>query len=202
MEKQTPTSHQYINTAFQNPEFVQQLWCEEDKISTILSHAVEECSVNDNNSPFSVCCDYLIDYVCVYLIKKPSDFLYIFAKFDDAKNKITFMNLYFQNYLTQITVTYALLKNITLINEIGEYQYWIEYPLKFRATKLIQNASLGSLTITDLFPTELDLPEEMKDYLLSWAYAENKLTKKDITYFEAHYARSYELLRQAMQNNK
>ncbi|EUK18402.1 hypothetical protein [Commensalibacter papalotli (ex Servin-Garciduenas et al. 2014)] len=202
MEKQPPTSQQYINTAFQNPEFVQQLWCEEDKISTILSHAVKECSVNENNSPLSICCDYLIDYVCVYLVKKPSDFIYIFASFDQAKDKITFMNLYFQNYLTHNTVTYALLKNITLINEIGEYQYWIEYPLKFRATKLIQNASQGSLTITALFPTELDLPEEMKDYLLSWAFVENKLAETDIEYFRTHYARSYEMLKQAKQNNK
>lgn len=198
MEKQTPTPQQYIQTAFQNAEFVQHLWCQENQISTILSHAVKECSVN-NNSPLSICCDYLIDYVCVYLIKKPSDFLYIFSDFDQAQDKITLMNLYFQNYLTPNMVTHALLENISLIEQIGEYQYWIEYPLKFRATKLIQSAPLGSLSINDLFPAELNLPEELKDYLLSWAFAENKLAETDIEYFKTHYTRSYEMLKQAKQ---
>lgn len=198
MEKQTPTPQQYIQTAFQNAEFVQHLWCQENQISTILSHAVKECSVN-NNSPLSICCDYLIDYVCVYLIKKPSDFLYIFSDFDLAQDKITFMNLYFQNYLTNNMVTHALLENVSLIEQIGEYQYWIEYPLKFRATKLIQSAALGSLSINDLFPAELNLPEELKDYLLSWAFAENKLAETDIEYFKTHYTRSYEMLKQAKQ---
>lgn len=89
------TAQNYIRTAFQNQELVQQLWCKENEISTILSHAIKEYSVNTNNNPLSICCDYLIDYVCVYLIKKPSDFLYIFTDFDQAKDKIIFMNLYF-----------------------------------------------------------------------------------------------------------
>lgn len=202
MKKQNLTSQQYIQTAFQNPEFVQQLWCQENQISTILSHAVKECSVNNNNSPLSICCDYLIDYVCVYLIKKPSDFLYIFTDFDQPQDKITFMNLYFQNYLTHNTITHALLQNITLIEQIGEYQYWIEYPLKFRATKLIQTAPLGTLNVDDLFPSELNLSNEMKDYLLSWAFAENKLAQADIEYFQAHYTRSYEMLKQAKESKK
>lgn len=100
------------------------------------------------------------------------------------------------------TVTNALLNNHKIIEAIGDYHSWIEYPLKYRATKLIQNAPTGSLTTNDLFPTELDLPEEVKDYLLSWAYAENKLVETDIEYFQTHYTRSYEMLKQVKQSKK
>ncbi|CAI3929153.1 unnamed protein product [Commensalibacter communis] len=202
MSNQSPASQYYISSAFQNPEFVQQLWCKEDKISSILCHAVKECSVNNSDSPLSICCDYLIDYICVCLINKPSDFIHIFQDFEEAEDKTTFMNLYFQNYLVHSTVTNALLSNHKIIEAIGDYHSWIEYPLKYRATKLIQNAPAGSLTTNDLFPTELDLPHELKDYLLSCAYAENKLTETDIIYFKTNFARSYEMLTQAKQGKK
>ncbi|MDI2113277.1 hypothetical protein [Commensalibacter nepenthis] len=202
MAEQATTPQNYIRQSFQNPEFVQKLWCAEDVFSTILYHAVKECSVNDNNSPLSICCDYLIDYVCVYFIKKPSDFLYIFQDFKDAEEKTIFMNLYFQNYLVHSTIIHALLNNPVIIEMIGNHHDWIEYPLKYRATKLIQNAPIGSLTTADLFPTKLDLPKEIKDYLLSCAYAENKLAETDIIYFKTNFARSYEMLTQAKQSKK
>lgn len=201
MEKKSLNAQDYINTAFQNSHFIDQLWCDEEKISIILSNAIKGCSVNDNN-PQSICCDYFIDYICVSLIKKPSDFLYIFKDFQEAEDKITLMNLYFQNYLTNPIITNALLDNHSVIEQIGDYHYWIEYPLKFRATKLIQKAPLASLTLQDLFPTELPLPEDIKDYLLSCAYAENKLAETEIDYFQQNFSRSYEMLTQTKQRKE
>ncbi|MDI2089773.1 hypothetical protein [Commensalibacter oyaizuii] len=200
MKSQENYMQSLIHSAFRNPSAIDELWCCERKISSILNLAVTQCSSIQNENAFSTCCDYFIEYICIFLIKKPSDFLYIFTDFTSQKHKNLFMNLYFQNYLTNSLITNSLLDNTNIIQCIGEHSKWIEYPLKYRAAQHIPNAENKSLEIHHLYPLSLELSDSLKEYLVSWAFEDDKLSDKAIEYFQNTFPKQYDLLNNKKQN--
>jgi hypothetical protein len=183
-----------IEPYFRNEASMRQLWCFQDEFSVTARLATQLYPVSGAKTESTAAAEFFIDYTCVFLIKKPSDFLYLLKCFSKKEDKAKFMQIYSRNHLIDPFVLEALLHDADTIRQIGEYPDWIDLPIRLRARKLIDNSLPNSLTVYSLIPDSVNLSPSTVEYIISWAYEESKLCAEGIEYFRTHFPDKFKML--------
>jgi hypothetical protein len=184
--------------SYRNPKLTQSIWRSKERISSALFYALDNCGFEDSaKTSKSDACNYFIDYISVFLIKKPIDLIYIFSGFGCGKKdkllKSRFMKMYFSNYLVDNYVISAIFEEDALEN-IGDYEEWVDIPLRMRAKEIIERSKDGSLSCDDLIPKNIRMEDYIQEYILAWAFEENKLSAEGIAYFSEKFNKKFLML--------
>lgn len=181
-----------LNKYYRNPNDVLSLWERKNDFAEVLLLALDVDISDEHKTELHYYAEYIISYTSVFLIKDLEDIRDISQYLMTEDKAPLFMKYFCMNTLVSDEVVFSLLNDENLIKEIGGYNDWIEYPLILRARKFI--SSLDSVNVEDLIPINIDIGNGLKEFLLSWAYEENKLSPRGIEYFRDNFNRKYNLL--------
>ena len=198
MTEFTETSELDVMNSYRNSELIQGIWCSKERTSSALFYALDNCRFEDNTKTSkSDACNYFIDYISVFLIKKPTDFIYVFSSFGVRKKdkllKNRFMKMYFSNYLVDNHVINSIFEGDVLEN-IGGYEELVDIPLRMNVKSMIERSRDNSLSYDDLIPKNIKIEDYMQEYILAWAFEENKLSAEGITYFSEKFNKKFLML--------
>jgi len=183
---------------YRKPNKMKELWLDEKAFSKTLLIALNVEKHDGVTRNLDLCADYFIDFTSVFLIKHKTDILKCLCEIKKTPLRTKFMNRFLSNDLVLIKIVFDLLEDEALIEKIGDYNDWISYPLRLRAGKVIESAVDGSVEVADIVPVNLDLCNFTKEYLLSWAYEERKLSEEGEIYFKTSFAKKYDMLSSIM----
>lgn len=135
---------------------------------------------------------YFISYTSVFLVKNVLD-LELIEKKTGSKIGI-FMNLFFNNNLVSNELIKKIIYKSDFIGRIDGYSEWIEYPLMLAARSVISFSEEKDIELNDLIPSSFSISNYLKEYLLSWAYEEGKLSTDAEIYFKINFNKKYKII--------
>ncbi|MEL7629996.1 hypothetical protein AAGW04_13500 [Pectobacterium aroidearum] len=141
---------------------------------------------------------YFISYTSVFLVKNVLDLELIERK---TGSKIgIFMNLFFNNNLVSNELIKKIIYKSDFIGRIDGYSEWIEYPLMLAARSVISFSEEKDIELNDLIPSSFSISNYIKEYLLSWAYEEGKLSTDAEIYFKINFNKKYKIISSILEN--
>ncbi|MEQ9892806.1 hypothetical protein [Pectobacterium aroidearum] len=141
---------------------------------------------------------YFISYTSVFLVKNVLD-LELIEKKTGSKIGI-FMNLFFNNNLVSNELIKKIIYKSDFIGRIDGYSEWIEYPLMLAARSVISFSEEKDIELNDLIPSSFSISNYLKEYLLSWAYEEGKLSTDAEIYFKINFDKKYKIISSILEN--
>ncbi|GKV95664.1 MULTISPECIES: hypothetical protein [Pectobacterium] len=141
---------------------------------------------------------YFISYTSVFLVKNVLD-LELIEKKTGSKIGI-FMNLFFNNNLVSNELIKKIIYKSDFIGRIDGYSEWIEYPLMLAARSVISFSEEKDIELNDLIPSSFSISNYIKEYLLSWAYEEGKLSTDAEIYFKINFNKKYKIISSILEN--
>ena len=177
-----------------NPSLIEDAWCFQSLFSMAALEAVTVCEQASGRTSNVVEAEYFIDYMNVFLIKKPLDFLYVMKVFEKQNSKVILMQKFNKCLLAKQNISIALLDDVETIKKIGEHKEWIDLPLQFRAKKLIYAENGKNIDIFDLLPKDIEISQLISEYILSWAFEEDRLNPNAVAYFEEKHPKKFKML--------
>ncbi|MEF9678435.1 hypothetical protein ABRQ00_01130 [Pectobacterium aroidearum] len=141
---------------------------------------------------------YFISYTSVFLVKNVLD-LELIEKKTGSKIGI-FMNLFFNNNLVSNELIKKIIYKSDFIGRIDGYSEWIEYPLMLAARSVISFSEEKDIDLNDLIPSSFSISNYIKEYLLSWAYEEGKLSTDAEIYFKINFNKKYKIISSILEN--
>lgn len=186
---------------YREEERMKNLWLNKNEFSSILSLVMEVEHDTSSKTMLQSCAEYFINFTSVFLIKESSDFLNLFSEINDINKRISFMRKFFINDLVSDKIIFSFLNDVELIKNVGTYREWIELPVMIRARKIITTSNDNELSVDKIIPLDLDLDKSFQEYLFSWAFEENKLSKDGKEYFRKNFEIKYKQLCSIMEQN-
>ncbi|MFC9538985.1 hypothetical protein ACFTQ7_03780 [Lysinibacillus sp. NPDC056959] len=186
---------------YRDEERMKNLWLNKKEFSKILSLVMEVEHDTSSKTMLHSCAEYFINFTSVFLIKESSDFLNLFSEINDNNKRISFMRKFFINDLVSDKIIFSFLNDIELIKSVGSYREWIELPVMIRARKIITTSNDNELSVDKIIPLDLDLDNSFQEYLFSWAFEEEKLSKDGKEYFRRNFEKKYKQLCSIMEHN-
>ncbi len=191
IEPATPNALEFF---YREPGKMEALWLNPTEFTKFLSCALDTDIYEENRSCLHEYASYFLSYVFIFLVKKNEHLKALAGSLKQDDKSWKFMKYYFMNNLVSHEVICSILDDENLVREIGDYEHWIEYPLLLRAKKIINSASSNTIETQELIPLPLGISSDLQEYLLAWAYEEQKLSADGIKYFKNNFSKKYELL--------
>ncbi|WP_237613303.1 hypothetical protein [Pectobacterium parmentieri] len=110
------------------------------------------------------------------------------------------MNLFFNNNLVPNELIKKIIYKSDFIGGIDGYSEWIEYPLMLAAKSTISFSEKKDIKLNDLIPSSFSISNYLKEYLLSWAYEEGKLSTDAEIYFKINFDKKYKIISSILEN--
>ena len=167
---------------------------------TIFSKTLNYLLVNRNkNTDLEYLFTIFIDILSGSLINKPSDLLSCIQKIKNKNNQILFLKTIMHHRLVNDDFLISLGRNKFVFEHLPYDLSWIEIPVIKYGSKAIISAT-EKLSIVQICPL-IDCIEDTSliEYLVGWAFEEDKLNDSGIDYFMQNYEKKYNLIRNIKQ---
>lgn len=187
----------YINKLYlyyREPDRMESLWYSNNtEFFQILSYALRVDIHAAQRTSLNEYADYFVSFTSVFLVKGIDDLKKLLVGLSDDYFT-SFMKYYFMNNLVSNDMILSIIGDESFMRECGDYKDWIEYPLMLRAKRVLTFAEPSKINEQDIIPAFLVLSDNLKEYLLSWAYEEGKLSCQGVEYFKNNFRKKYNLL--------
>lgn len=167
---------------------------------TIFSKTLNYLLVNRNkNTDLEYLFTIFIDILSGSLINKPSDLLSCIQKIKNKNNQILFLKTIIHHRLVNDDFLISLGVNKFVFEHLPYDLSWIEIPVIKYGSKAIISAT-EKLSIVQICPL-IDCIEDTSliEYLVGWAFEEDKLNDSGVDYFMQNYEKKYNLIRNIKQ---
>ena len=167
---------------------------------TIFSKTLNYLLVNRNkNTDLEYLFTIFIDILSGSLINKPSDLLSCIQKIKNKNNQILFLKTIMHHRLVNDDFLISLGRNKFVFEHLPYDLSWIEIPVIKYGSKAIISAT-EKLSIVQICPL-IDCIEDTSliEYLVGWAFEEDKLNDSGVDYFMQNYEKKYNLIRNIKQ---
>lgn len=167
---------------------------------TIFSKTLNYLLVNRNkNTDLEYLFTIFIDILSGSLINKPSDLLSCIQKIKNKNNQILFLKTIMHHRLVNDDFLISLGRNKFVFEHLPYDLSWIEIPVIKYGSKAIISAT-EKLSIMQICPL-IDCIEDtaLIEYLIGWAFEEDKLNDSGIDYFMQNYEKKYNLIKNIKQ---
>lgn len=177
---------------YREAERMQALWKQQGTFVNVLGAALSARSSAAPGTELSACATYFSDYTIVFLIDTVERFLTVLSALQSTAARQALFDL----LLSQELVSFSLLSAIVTDERIQfpGSAAWREAALKLHARHLIAVASSASLQVRQLIPEGWPVSDHIQQYLLGWAYEEDRLGKEAVEYFKLAFPAKYEML--------
>ena len=166
----------------------------------IFSKTLNYLLVNRNkNTDLEYLFTIFIDILSGSLINKPSDLLSCIQKIKNKNNQILFLKTIMHHRLVNDDFLISLGRNKFVFEHLPIDLSWIEIPVIKYGSKAIISAT-EKLSIMQICPL-IDCIEDtaLIEYLIGWAFEEDKLNDSGIDYFMQNYEKKYNLIKNIKQ---
>ena len=166
----------------------------------IFSKTLNYLLVNRNkNTDLEYLFTIFIDILSGSLINKPSDLLSCIQKIKNKNNQILFLKTIMHHRLVNDDFLISLGRNKFVFEHLPYDLSWIEIPVIKYGSKAIISAT-EKLSIVQICPL-IDCIEDTSliEYLVGWAFEEDKLNDSGVDYFMQNYEKKYNLIRNIKQ---
>ena len=166
----------------------------------IFSKTLNYLLVNRNkNTDLEYLFTIFIDILSGSLINKPSDLLSCIQKIKNKNNQILFLKTKMHHRLVNDDFLISLGRNKFVFEHLPYDLSWIEIPVIKYGSKAIISAT-EKLSIMQICPL-IDCIEDTSliEYLVGWAFEEDKLNDSGIDYFMQNYEKKYNLIKNIKQ---
>ena len=166
----------------------------------IFSKTLNYLLVNRNkNTDLEYLFTIFIDILSGSLINKPSDLLSCIQKIKNKNNQILFLKTIMHHRLVNDDFLISLGRNKFVFEHLPYDLSWIEIPVIKYGSKAIISAT-EKLSIMQICPL-IDCIEDTSliEYLVGWAFEEDKLNDSGIDYFMQNYEKKYNLIKNIKQ---
>ena len=167
---------------------------------TIFSKTLNYLLVNRNkNTDLEYLFTIFIDILSGSLINKPSDLLSCIQKIKNKNNQILFLKTIMHHRLVNDDFLISLGGNKFVFEHLPYDLSWTEIPVIKYGSKAIISAT-EKLSIVQICPL-IDCIEDTSliEYLVGWAFEEDKLNDSGIDYFMQNYEKKYNLIKNIKQ---
>ena len=167
---------------------------------TIFSKTLNYLLVNRNkNTDLEYLFTIFIDILSGSLINKPSDLLSCIQKIKNKNNQILFLKTIMHHRLVNDDFLISLGRNKFVFEHLPYDLSWIEIPVIKYGSKAIISAT-EKLSIVQICPL-IDCIEDTSliEYLVGWAFEEDKLNDSGVDYFMQNYEKKYNLIKNIKQ---
>ena len=168
------------------------LWKQREKFSLVFRHALHLEYLNPITS-LDEYARFFLDFTAATLIASVDDLVDV-ASLVEGDERSSFMSFFVENRLVSDQIIFDLLDAPDKVDEIGLADEWIDYPVRLRAGKIIFAAEPESISTDQLIPRGVGVDDFLKQYLLSWAYEEGKLSSEGIDFFRLNFRRKFDSL--------
>lgn len=166
----------------------------------IFSKTLNYLLVNRNkNTDLEYLFTIFIDILSGSLINKPSDLLSCIQKIKNKNNQILFLKTIMHHRLVNDDFLISLGRNKFVFEHLPYDLSWIEIPVIKYGSKAIISAT-EKLSIVQICPL-IDCIEDTSliEYLIGWAFEEDKLNDSGVDYFMQNYEKKYNLIKNIKQ---
>lgn len=163
---------------------------------TIFSKTLNYLLVNRNkNTDLEYLFTIFIDILSGSLINKPSDLVSCIQKIKNKNNQILFLKTIMHHRLVNDDFLISLGGNKFVFEHLPYDLSWIEIPVIKYGSKAIISAT-EKLSIGQICPL-IDCIEDTSliEYLVGWAFEEDKLNDSGVDYFMQNYEKKYNLIK-------
>lgn len=175
---------------YRQPDEMEALWCNDSaEFFQLLSLALNVDIHEAQRTSLHDYADYFVSFAVVFLVKGSNDLRKVLAGLNDD-NFSLFMKYYFMNNLVSHDRVFSIIDDEEFMKECSDYEDWIEYPLMLKAKRILTFSESGKISENDIIPAFLTLSDNLKQYLLSWAYEEGKLSPQGIEYFKNNFRKN------------
>lgn len=172
------------------------LYSHEAIFSKTLSYLLDNKSQNAD-------CEYFfnifIDTLVGKLINKPTDLLSCIQEVKNKNNQILFLKTVIHHRLANDDFLIALGKNKFVFEHLPYDLAWIEIPVIKYGSKAIISAT-EELSIIQICPLiDCINDDSLVEYLIGWAFEEDKLNKDGVNYLMCNHEKKYNLIKNIKQ---
>lgn len=193
------TPYERILTASEDHDLLQYLWVFEREYSETLNYALKLLEDKDSKAEERYGAKNFIDFFMSNLIRNPSDIITALSEFDTESNKISILRKIVEDKLVDINILISLVSNKKVLTLLPLDDDWLSYPLRMYA-KHKMDTSKELLEVSAILPDYADINNLTAQYILSWAFEENKLSENACDTFKKRFPKKYEILVEIKKN--
>ncbi|MDR2905202.1 MAG: hypothetical protein LBU73_04550 [Helicobacteraceae bacterium] len=188
-----------IDLMKEDKKLITLLYSYEATFSKILNYLLDNKS---KSTDFEYLFNIFIDTLVGKLINKPSDLLSCIQKVKNKNKQILFLKIVTHHRLVNDDFLIALGKNKFVFEHLPYDLAWIEIPVIKYGSKAILSAT-EELSITQICPLiDCINDNSLLEYLIGWAFEEDKLNKEGINYLIHNFEKKYNLIKDIKQKQK
>ncbi|MBK0058570.1 hypothetical protein IAE40_07970 [Pseudomonas sp. S44] len=186
---------------YREREAVNNLWHDKQFFSEILTFALSAQANRPAGTEVNACANYFINHTLVFLIDSSETLITLLKSIAQKPLRATLISQWISNELVALS----------RISDFAQYEYMsalakisdtdTEIIAKLSARHLIRQAEPNSLSLSNLTPAHLNLSRHLQEYLISWAYEEEKLDECSVSTFEREHPKKYSMLKKIKTQN-
>lgn len=174
---------------------VNNLWHDKQFFSEILTFALSAQANRPAGTEVNACANYFISHTLVFLIDSSETLITLLKSIAQKPLRATLISQWISNELVALSRVsdFAQYKDMSALAKISDTD--TEMIAKLSARHLIRQAEPNSLSLSNLTPAHLNLSRHLQEYLISWAYEEEKLDECAVNTFEREHPKKYDMLK-------
>ncbi|HEK1687758.1 TPA: hypothetical protein SMR42_004154 [Pseudomonas putida] len=180
---------------YREREAVNSLWHNKQFFSEILTFALSAQANRPAGTELNASANYLINHTLVFLIDSSETLVMLLKLIAQKPLRTTLISQWVSNELVALSHVsdFAQCEDTGALANISDTD--TEMIAKLSARHLIRQAEPNSLSLSNLTPAHLNLSRHLQEYLISWAYEEEKLDECSVNTFEREHPKKYSMLR-------
>lgn len=175
----------------ENFQLLKPLYAYMAKFSEFLNYLLEKTAVSqDYEKVFGIA----IDFLACNLVKSPEDIIDCLQNIKRNNLRILFTKELIRNPLLNKDVLISLGQDIKAFQSLPYDMGWIEVPV-IQYGKMILSLDVANLSVKQICPLiDVINDESLIEFLLGWAFEDNKLDREGKEYFKARFPKKYETI--------
>lgn len=137
--------------------------------------------------------EHFIAVTKTYLLRTPSDLLPLIRNRLDNQCADAFLEDFVSNPLVPERLLVQMIRSNDILTTSDGCNNWLDRPLRTHAKNLLSLAT-KVYSHEDLIPCGITRNRFAAEYVLSWAFEENRLSNDGITFFEKHFPKKFRML--------
>lgn len=175
----------------ENYQLLKPLYAYKAKFSGFLNYLLVRIAVSqDYEKVFGI----TIDFLACNIVKSPEDIIDCLQNIKRNNLWIHFTKELIRNPLLNKDVLISLGQDIKAFQSLPYDMCWIEVPV-IQYGKMILSLDIAKLSVKQICPLiDVINDESLIEFLLGWAFEDNKLDREGIEYFKARFPKKYETI--------